>query len=148
VQGLYRSPDGSEVVVVTKDGELIRVDPRTGKKQLLDRDVKQGISYRGGEWLYARKAFGETAVSVSSPSRSQALNAGQLSGISMMASLDDGVYGLDSCGDVVRLSEDAPVRLTSGARFITGEGSCCWCAGWTERWSGFATARGCCAAAV
>jgi hypothetical protein len=122
VQGLYRSPDGSEVVAVTRDGELVRVDPRTGAKQLLDHDVKQGISYRGREWLYARKALGETEVWVSSPSKPRALNAGRLSGISMLAALDDAVYALDGGGDVVRLSEDAPVRLTSGGRFIAGDG--------------------------
>ncbi|HEX7843412.1 MAG TPA: hypothetical protein VF469_38330, partial [Kofleriaceae bacterium] len=120
---LFHAPGTMELALLTSDGELHRVDPRTGDRQLIDRDVGRAVTYRAGDWLYARKPSGARTVSVATPSNPRALETGGLTGISSLVALGDAVYALDTANDLYRLSRTAPVIVRRGVHHIAGDGS-------------------------
>jgi len=121
VDSVYRSPGGSQVVVVTREGELYQIDPGRGTKRILDRDLKSAIAYHDGAWLYARKPFRESAIQLSAPSNPSALDGFGLSELSALVSLDRAVYGLDSSGNLFKLGSRAPALVGRAIRFIAGD---------------------------
>jgi WD40 repeat protein len=121
VDGLFLAP-GAGFAVLTRDGELHRIDPRTGTRQLLDRELEPAVIARAGGWLYARKSFGARSVSVSTPSSPRAFDTGALAGIRALASLGDAAYAIDSAHDLYRLTDRAPVLVRRGVHSIAGEG--------------------------
>jgi len=122
VAGLFRAPGTSDIALLTLDGELHRLDPRTGARQLLDRDVAVAVTHHAGEWLYARKPFGATTVTFSTPSKARAFEAGSLTGIAGLASVGDAVYALDTSHDLYRLGSDAPALVRHAVHRIAAAG--------------------------
>ncbi len=121
--GMFRAPGAAEVMVLTVDGEFYRVDPETGTRQLIDREVGRAVTYHAGDWLYTRKPFDPRALSIATPSTRDALDARGLTRVSRLVSLRDSVYALDAQGDLYRLSHDAPVLVRRGVHQVAGDGS-------------------------
>src|SRR5207248_877199 len=109
VAAMSQAPGSAELALVTRDGELYRVDPQTGARRLIDREVGRAMTYHAGDWLYARKPFDSKALSIATPSRRDALNVRGLARVSRLVSLRDSIYALDGQDDLYRLSSDDPV---------------------------------------
>jgi hypothetical protein len=120
--GLFRAPDAAELALLTIDGELYRVNPFTGTRRLIDRDVSRAVTYHAGDWLYSRLPFDTKILSVASSSMRDVLDTHGLTGVSSLVSLRDSVHALDVQNDLYRLSRGAPVLVRRGVHRVAGDG--------------------------
>jgi WD40 repeat protein len=124
VAGLFSTPGATELALLTIDGELYRVDPHTGSRRLIDREVGRAVTYHAGDWLYPRLPFDTKILSVATPSTREALNTRGLTGVSNLVSLRDSVYALDAQNDLYRLSSDDPVLVRRHVHQVAGDTNC------------------------
>jgi serine/threonine protein kinase/WD40 repeat protein len=122
ITDLFRAPGGTTIELRTRDGELYRLDPRTGSLETLDHDLTGAVTYRRGEWLYARKPFRSRAVQLSTPSTANLLDAGDLTSVSRLVALNDAVYALDASADLHRLDGKTSAVIEHGVHNIAGDG--------------------------
>jgi len=122
ITGLFRAPDARTVELLTLGGELDRLDPKTGTLETVDRDLTGAVTYRQGQWLYARKLFGESTVRIATPANPNLLAAGALATASRLISLNDAVYALDDAGDLHRLDGKTSTVVEHGVHNIAGDG--------------------------
>ena len=123
VAAMFPTPGAAELAMLTLDGELVRVDPQTGARQLIDREVGRAVTYHAGDWLYTRKPFDSRALSLATPSTRSALNIRGLTRVSQLVSSRDSVYALDGQDDLYRLSSEDPVLVRRGVHRVAGDGS-------------------------
>jgi len=100
IDGLFRSLDGVAADLRTTNGDLLRLDPRTGQLTLLDRDLTGAFTYRAEQPLYARRPFGARRVRIATPSNIDAVEAKELDSASQIVALDDTTYVLDASADL------------------------------------------------
>jgi WD40 repeat protein len=122
IDDLFRAPDGTTVELRTRDGELYRLDPRSGLLETLDHDLTGAVTNRAGQWLYARKPLLSRAVRISTPSGASSLEVGNLTSASRLVALDDAVYALDAAGDLHRLDGKTSAVIDHGIHNIAGDG--------------------------
>lgn len=122
IKGLFRVPDGATAELLTPGGELYRLDPRSGALETLDHDLTGAVTYRHGQWLYARKPSGARTIDIATPSQPNLLDAGELTSVSRLVSLNDAVYALDSSGDLHQLDGKTPAVIEHGVHNIAGDG--------------------------
>jgi eukaryotic-like serine/threonine-protein kinase len=122
IDDLLRAPDSTAVDLRTRDGELYHLDPRTGALEKLDHDLTGAVTYRAGQWLYARRPPLARAIQVSSPSNASVLDAGTLTSVSHLVALHDAVYALDSSGDLYRLDGKTVAVIDHRVHNIAGDG--------------------------
>ncbi|HEX3483055.1 MAG TPA: serine/threonine-protein kinase [Kofleriaceae bacterium] len=123
VAGMFRAPGATELALLTQTGEFYRLDPRTGTRRLIDREVGGAVTYHAGDWLYVRKPFDTSALSIATPSTRDVFNARGLTGVSRLVSMRDSVYAVDAQNDLYRLSRDAPVLVRRDVHRVAGAGS-------------------------
>jgi serine/threonine protein kinase/WD40 repeat protein len=121
VDGLYRAPGAATVEVVTRDGGFHRLEPVNAALELVDHDLTGAMTYRGGQWLYARRTFGANSVRIASPVQSNVFDV-DLSSVSGLVALHDAVYALDGAGDVHRLDGATSAVVDHGVRAMVGDG--------------------------
>jgi WD40 repeat protein len=122
IRGLFRDLGGTTIEFLTSGGDLMRLDPRAGVITELDRDVTEAFAYRDGQPLYARRPFGARGVRIATPSNINAIEAGDLENATQLAVLADGVYVLDSAGDLHLLDGKVSRVVDRGVHRITGSG--------------------------
>ncbi len=122
IKGLFRVSDGATAELLTPGGELYRLDPRSGALEALDHDLTGAVTYRHGQWLYARKPSGARTIHIATPSQPNLLDAGELTSVSRLVSLNDAVYALDSSGDLHRLDGTTSAVIEHGVHNIAGDG--------------------------
>jgi len=122
VGGLFRAPDGSTAELITRGGELYRLDPATGVLDKLDRDLTGTMAYRGGQPVYARKPPGARIVRIATPSAPSAVASGDLTSVSRLVALSNAVYALDGAGDLRRLDGKTSPVIAHGVHNIAGDG--------------------------
>jgi WD40 repeat protein len=122
IGGLFRAQDGATAELLTRDGEFYRVDLRSGALETLDHDLTGAVTYRHGQWLYARKPSGARALHIATPSNPDLLDAGDLTSVSRLVALNDAVYALDSSGDLHRLDGKTSTVIEHGVHNIAGDG--------------------------
>ncbi len=122
IDDLFRAPDGTTAELRTRDGELYRLDPRTGALETLDHDLTGAVTYRAGQWLYARKPPRARSIKISTPSNANLLDAGDLTSVSHLVALNDAVYALDSSGDLYRLDGKTSAVVDHRVHNIAGDG--------------------------
>jgi WD40 repeat protein len=123
IDDLLHAPDSSTVELRTLAGELARLDLRTGALETLDHDLTGAVTYRAGQWLYARKPFRSRAVQIATPSNANLLEAGGLTSVSRLVTLDDAVYALDASGALHRLDGKTSTVVDHGVHNIAGDGN-------------------------
>jgi WD40 repeat protein len=123
IDDLFRAPGSATALLRTRGGELLRLDPRTGALETLDHDLTGAVTYRAGQWLYARKPFHAHALQISSPSNEHLLDAGALIDVSHLVALNDAVYALDTSGDLHRLDGKTSTIIDRGVHSIAGDGT-------------------------
>jgi eukaryotic-like serine/threonine-protein kinase len=121
IEGLFRAPDAITAELRTRGGELYRLDPRTGALEALDHDLIGPVTYRAGQWLYARKPFRSRAVQISTLSKTHLLDAGSLTSVSRLVALNDAIYALDGSGDLHRLDGRTATVIEHGVHNIAGD---------------------------
>ena len=123
VDGLYRAPGSATVEVVTRDGGFHRLEPVNAALETIDHDLTGGgaVTFRGGQWLYARRTYGAGSVRIASPVQSNMYDV-DLGSVSRLISLNDAVYALDGAGDVHRLDGTSATVVDHGVRNLVGDG--------------------------
>jgi eukaryotic-like serine/threonine-protein kinase len=122
VTGLFRAPAAAGVELLTPGDELYHLDPKTGALEVMDRDLTGAMAYRQGQWLYARKPAGQSAIRLATPGNPNLLDAGALASASRLISLNDAVYVLDAAGDLYRLDGKTSTVIEHGVHNIAGDG--------------------------
>ena len=122
ISGLFRAPDSATAELLTPGGDLYRLDPRSGALETLDHDLTGAVTYRAGQWLYARKPSGERSLRIATPSQPNLIDAGELTSVSRLISLNDAVYALDSSGDLHRFDGKTSAVIEHGVHNIAGDG--------------------------
>jgi WD40 repeat protein len=122
ISGLLRAPRGVTIELLTPGGEFYRLDPRSGALQGLDHDLTGAVTYRSGQWLYVRKPSGADALHISTPSQPNLLDAGKLTSITRLVTLNDAVYALDSSGNLHRFDGATSTVVETGVHNIAGDG--------------------------
>jgi WD40 repeat protein len=122
VDGLYRAPGSTTVELVTRDGGFHRLEPVTAELDTIDHDVTGAVTYRAGQWLYARRTYGAGSVRIASPAQSNVYDV-DLGSVSRLVALGDAVvYALDGNADLYRLDGKAATVIDHGVRSIAGDG--------------------------
>jgi WD40 repeat protein len=119
---LLHHPDTSEIAIVTAEGVLESVDIDSGQLRVLDRDLLGPATSQRAGWLYARRPFKASAVTVTSTTGPvRALPAGSLLTelTSDLVAAGSRIYALDK-HDLYNLTENGPVLKTHGVHSIAG----------------------------
>jgi eukaryotic-like serine/threonine-protein kinase len=121
VDFLFRAPGSATVEMVTRDGGFHRLEPSSAQIETLDHDLTGAVSYRAGQWLYARRTYGAGSVRIASPAQSNLYDV-DLTSVSRLVALNDAVYALDGAGDVHRLDGKTATVVDHGVRHLAGDG--------------------------
>jgi eukaryotic-like serine/threonine-protein kinase len=122
IDQLYRALDGATVEIRMADGELDRLDLRTGARTVLDHDMLDAITYRDGQPLYVQHPRGAPGWRIKTPSGGEVLEIETLGGAAQLVALRDAMYVLDDAGEVHRLDGTHAPVIDRGVRGIAGEG--------------------------
>ncbi|MEO7733269.1 MAG: hypothetical protein ABIY55_20060 [Kofleriaceae bacterium] len=121
IKGLFRGPDATDVEVLMLDGELARLDPRTGVLVALDRDLTDVLTYHAGQPLYVRRPFGASSVRIATPSNINAVDARDLESATRLVALDEATYVLDEAGQLHLLDGKTSTPVDNGVHNIAGD---------------------------
>ncbi len=118
VEALFQAPDRQEVAMLTRDGELYRLDAGSARLTRIDTMVTGAVAPYGSEWIYARTLReGEPPVVTTSSTR-RAFNTHALAKIQVLTVSGATVHALDIHGALYELSERPPRKLRTGVRRI------------------------------
>ena len=118
---LLRAPGSATVELVTRDGGFHRLEPSSAQIEPIDHDLTGAVTYRAGQWLYARRTYGAGSVRIASPAQSNLYDV-DLTSVSRLVALNDVVYALDGANDLHRLDGKTATVIDHGVRNIVGDG--------------------------
>ncbi len=121
VDALLRAPGSATVELVTRAGGFHRLEPSSAQIETIDHDLTGAVSYRAGQWLYARRTFGAGSVRIANPTQSNMFDI-DLPSVSRLVALNDAVYALDGASDLHRFDGKTATVVDHDVRNIAGDG--------------------------
>ena len=121
IRGLFRAPGSANIEVLMLGGRLDRLDPRTGALAVVDHELTEVLTYRGGQPLYVRRPFGSSSVRIATPANINAIEAKELETASRLVALDDATYVLDESGDLHLLDGKTSTVVDHEVHGIAGD---------------------------
>jgi len=121
VDALFRAPGSATVELQTRDGGFHRLEPSSAQVETIDHDLAGPVTYRAGQWLYARRTYGAGSVRIASPAQSNLFDV-DLPSMSRLVALNDAVYALDGADDLHRFDGKTATVIDHHVRNIAGDG--------------------------
>ena len=119
---IFRARDGVAVEIWKVDGELERVDPRTGARTVLARDVAAAFTYRGSQGLYLHRPASAVGLRVEQPSSHAVLEIESLDRTGQLVALSDTTLLLDAAGALHQLDGRTARIIDRHVQGIAGDG--------------------------
>jgi WD40 repeat protein len=120
VEAMYRAPGSATIELQTRDGGFHRLEPSSAQIEIIDHDLAGPVTYRAGQWLYARRTFGAGSVRIASPTQSNIYDV-DLPSVSRLVALNDAVYALDGANNLHRFDGKTAVVVDHDVRNIVGD---------------------------
>ncbi|MBC7973568.1 MAG: protein kinase [Myxococcales bacterium] len=118
VEALFHAPDSQEVAMLTREGELYRLDVGSARLTRIDTLIGGAVARYGTEWIYARTVREGDPPVVTTSSTRRSFNTQTLAQIRTLTVSGATVHALDANGALYELSERLPRKLRTGVHRI------------------------------